>query len=183
MRSDTADDRQRPGPGCGSPDPAAPALPVSTRSGGEGLMERRRRAEKAFLVLAHSHDQHSSYLAQSTFERAVNRQCAEENPGGHKPSPGIGDPGAVPEAARSDLVPSAFGREPRLRADPTNALVRKCVRQCPARSSAAPTVPRSSLNAWFHSLRLKPGMNHSMHNGSMAGAASAVPKSAVSQRN
>jgi len=56
------------------------------------------------------------------------------------------------------------------------------VRQCPARSTAAPTV-RSSLNAWFHSLRLKPGMSHSMHSGSMARAASAVPKSAVSQPN
>src|SRR5215831_10808251 len=42
---------------------------------------------------------------------------------------------------------------------------------------------RSSLNAWPHSLRVKPGISQSIHNGSIARAASTLPMSAVSQPN
>lgn len=41
----------------------------------------------------------------------------------------------------------------------------------------------SNLNAWVHSLRVNPGMHHSMHRGSMARAASAGPISATSHPN
>jgi len=41
----------------------------------------------------------------------------------------------------------------------------------------------SSLKACVHSLRKKPGIHHSMHSGSIARAASALPMSAVSHPN
>src|SRR5678815_2816608 len=41
----------------------------------------------------------------------------------------------------------------------------------------------SNLNAWFHSCLSRPGMHHSIHNGSMALAASTFPMSVVSQPN
>src|ERR1700691_971878 len=40
-----------------------------------------------------------------------------------------------------------------------------------------------SLKAWNQSFRIKPGMHHSMHSGSIARAASALPISATSQPN
>src|SRR5579863_4709432 len=55
-----------------------------------------------------------------------------------------------------------------------------------ARSSAGVDVSQSlwrSLKAWVHSFFVKPRMHQSMHNGSMARAASALPRSAVSQPN
>ncbi len=41
----------------------------------------------------------------------------------------------------------------------------------------------SNLKAWTHSLRRKPGMHQSIHRGSIARAASALPMSAVSHPN
>ena len=54
----------------------------------------------------------------------------------------------------------------------------------PTPNAPHPTSPRNSLNACGDQpLRATPGMHHSMHNGSIARAASSAPISAVSQPN